>query len=112
MKIAIPTSEGLLSPHFGHCSEFTIADVEPSAKTVSTQEVIPAPPHEPGMLPRWLKELGVEVVIAGGMGSHAQSLFAEQGVQVIIGAPANPISTILDSYLSGMLLTGVNQCDH
>ncbi len=74
--------------------------------------MIPAPEHEPGLLPAWLAEKGAGFVIAGGMGSRAQQLFAEQGVSVIIGAPVAEPETVVQQYLTGSLVTGENVCDH
>ena len=69
-------------------------------------------PHEPGLLPRWLAEKGVTQIIAGGMGARAQQLFAERGIQVVTGAPADDPETLVKAFLSGTLVTGENACDH
>jgi len=111
-KIAIPIVEGHLSAHFGHCEEFAIFDVDLEAKKIIGQERAPSPPHEPGLLPRWLGEKGVNVIIAGGMGAHAQELFAEQGINVSIGAPADDPEKIVISYMNSALELGNNTCDH
>jgi ATP-binding protein involved in chromosome partitioning len=112
MKIAIPTSNGLLCPHFGHCDEFTIVEVTPENNEVVSTEAIPAPEHEPGLLPRWLHELGADVIIAGGMGRRAQELFQQNGIKVFVGAPVATPADIVAAYLGGTLETGVNLCDH
>jgi predicted Fe-Mo cluster-binding NifX family protein len=112
MKIAIPTSNGLLSPHFGHCDEFTIVEVNPTSKEVLSVQTIPAPEHEPGLLPRWLQEKGVNVIIAGGMGTRAQGLFAQNNISVYVGAPVATPTEIVTAYLSGTLETGSNLCEH
>jgi predicted Fe-Mo cluster-binding NifX family protein len=70
------------------------------------------PPHEPGVLPLWLGELGVDLIIAGGMGQRALSLFAEQGISVITGAPNLEPEALVRQYLAGNLMTGANVCDH
>jgi len=110
MKIAVPTANGLLCPHFGHCDEFTIVEID--SNEVGAPQCIPAPPHEPGKLPGWLKEKGADVVIAGGMGMRAQELFTQQGVKVIVGAPVAPPAEIVGAYLNGTLAPGANTCDH
>ena len=112
MKIAIPTANGLLCPHFGHCDEFTIVDVNPESKEIMNTQTIPAPEHEPGLLPRWLHEKGATVIIAGGMGGRAQGLFAQNGIQVCVGAPVASPADIVAAYLDGTLETGSNLCDH
>ena len=85
MTLAIPLADGQLTAHFGHCKEFAMVEVE-DQKILNT-EMLDPPPHEPGVLPRWLKEQGTNVVIAGGMGQRAIELFQQAGVQVFVGAP-------------------------
>lgn len=112
VKMAVPVESGRLCNHFGHCENFTLLDVDLENKTILRREDIPAPPHEPGLLPAWLQERGVNIIIAGGMGSRALGLFAERGIQVIVGAaPADP-ETIVQNYLADALVTGQNVCDH
>ena len=112
MKIAIPTSGGLLCSHFGHCDEFTIVSVDNATKSIQSTEVIPAPKHEPGLLPRWLHGLGAELIIAGGMGSRAQQIFAENNVEVMVGAPVAAPEELVKAWLADNLVTGQNNCDH
>jgi ATP-binding protein involved in chromosome partitioning len=112
MRIAIPVSEGKLSTHFGHCDRFALIDVNPATKEILKREEIDAPPHEPGLLPSWLAERGTTTIIAGGMGQRAQALFAEQGINVVIGAPSETPEHLVAEYLAGRLQTGENVCDH
>lgn len=110
MKIAIPTAQGKLAIHFGHCETFTLIDVDHDS--IAKTEEVHAPAHEPGLLPRWLGEKGVSLIIAGGMGQRAQKLFGEQNIDVVIGAPTEEATTLVKHYLAGNLTTGINLCDH
>ncbi len=112
MRIAIPVAQGQLCQHFGHCEEFAIVDVNSQEKCISGIHRETPPAHAPGVLPEWLGQQKVNVVIAGGMGSRAQSLFAENGIQVVIGAAAGTPEEVVNAYLSGTLQTGANICDH
>ena len=112
MRVAIPVAGGKLSPHFGHCEEFAIIDVDPQNRSIAGSERVPAPEHQPGLLPRWLAERGATMIIAGGMGMRAQNLFAEHGIVVVVGAPAADPESIVKEYLAGTLKTGDNICDH
>jgi ATP-binding protein involved in chromosome partitioning len=112
MKIAIPLAGGRLSLHFGHCEEFAVVEVDPQSKQIVGQALHQSPPHEPGALPRWLNELGVQVILAGGMGQRAQQLLAASGIQVVIGAPAETPEGLVAAYLRDELQTGENICDH
>ena len=112
MKIAIPLADGKLTAHFGHCGQFAIVDVDRESKTIQRQIVLDPPPHEPGVLPAWLAEQGVHVIIAGGMGQRAQMLFTQQDIQVIVGAPVETPEALVSDYLAGTLHVGDNVCDH
>jgi len=112
MRIAIPVAQGKLAMHFGHCEQFALVDVDEEKKTVTSQEIVQAPEHQPGLLPRWLAERGANVIIAGGMGMRAQQLFSAQGIVVAVGAPAVEPQALAAAYINGTLLTGPNVCDH
>lgn len=112
MKIALPVTNGVLSMHFGHCEQFALVEIEPAGKTIERIHYLSSPPHEPGALPRWLQEQGATVIIAGGMGSRAQSLFNQNGIQVFTGAEGREIDEIVRSFIDGELKTGANACDH
>jgi len=107
---AIPLAEGKLCSHFGHCEQFAL--VETDRGKIKGKIMHAPPPHEPGVLPKWLNDLGAQIIIAGGMGSRAQELFAENGIRVITGAPLDPPESLVNQYLAGMLVTGENVCDH
>jgi ATP-binding protein involved in chromosome partitioning len=112
MKIAIPLANGLLCMHFGHCAQFAIIDVDEKKKEIIKREDVTPPPHEPGLLPKWLNERDVNFIIAGGMGSRAQTLFTQNNISVIVGAPAQSPEQLLIDFLNGELQSGTNVCDH
>jgi ATP-binding protein involved in chromosome partitioning len=108
--IAIPVSEGKLSSHFGHSEQFALIATENGK--IKGKEMLTPPPHEPGVIPRWLHEQGADVIIAGGMGERAQEMFQENGIEVITGAPMDAPESLVHQYLSKSLVTGENVCDH
>ena len=112
MKIAIPLTGGKLSQHFGHCEQFAVIDVDNDSKEIKGQELITPPPHEPGVLPKWLSGLQVNLIIAGGMGQRAQQLFAQNEIEVVVGAPADSPENLVSAYLNKTLQSGENLCDH
>jgi predicted Fe-Mo cluster-binding NifX family protein len=112
MRIAIPTVNGKLCMHFGHCESFALVDADAGKKTIISTRIEEAPEHQPGLLPAWLAEKGATHIIAGGMGQRAQMLFAERGIQVTVGAPSEAPETIVRDFLEGTLKTGGNVCDH
>jgi len=110
MRIAVPTAQGTLCPHFGHCEQFALVDVD-DGKIVKTEYQTP-PAHEPGVLPAWLHQQGANVIICGGMGMRAQQLFAQNDIQVVYGAPSLSPEEVVRAHLDGSLVTGDNICDH
>lgn len=111
MIVAIPIAQGKLSLHFGHCESFRLFHIDDNKAITKTEEKTP-PPHEPGVLPKWLHEEGATVIITGGMGKMAQRLFAQNGIQVVIGAPSGEPEDIVKAWLDDALATGDNPCDH
>jgi ATP-binding protein involved in chromosome partitioning len=111
-RIAIPVTNGTLSSHFGHCERFAIFDIASDGKNISRKLEITPPPHEPGTFPKWLHEQGATIIIAGGMGSRAQSLFNQNDIQVVVGAGGGDPDSIVRNFLEGCLETGANVCDH
>lgn len=109
-KIAIPVKEGILDPHFGHCSHFALIDIENNS--IVGENLVEAPPHKPGLLPPWLSEKGVTDVIAGGMGKHAINLFNQNSVNVFVGAPQLSTKELIDGFNNETLSFTANYCDH
>jgi predicted Fe-Mo cluster-binding NifX family protein len=110
MKIAVASNQDQVAGHFGHCENFHIFNSE--GKEIVFKEVIANPGHKPGFLPNYLKDMGVEVIISGGMGGGAIDIFNEKGVEVIVGAVGHSEAAVL-SYLSGSLKSTGSVCrDH
>ena len=112
MRIAIPLADGRLALHFGHCEQFALVDVDEATRQHRGTAILSSPPHEPGLLPRWLHEQGAEVILAGGMGQRAQQLFAEKGIRVVYGVPSDTPESVVKAFLDGTITSGENLCDH
>lgn len=112
MKIAIPTTDGKLCSHFGHCETFTFAEINPAAKEII--EISTGIPEE-GITcqsANWIAAKGVSVVLAGGMGGRPKSLFEQNGVIVLLGCPELEIETLIRQYMDNALVCGKNVCGH
>lgn len=108
MKIAIASEGNFVSAHFGHCEGFEIYEVEGSS--IVKNEFVANPGHRPGFLPVFLKDLGVNVIIAGGMGATAQELFMQNGINVIVGAEGKK-DEVIKIYVDGQLHSTDSVCD-
>jgi predicted Fe-Mo cluster-binding NifX family protein len=109
MKIAISTDNGFVSAHFGRCPSYTLVEIQ-EGKIIEREE-IPNPGHQPGFLPVYLSQKGVNTIIAGGMGPRAQGLFAEKNIQTVIGVQGR-IDDVIEKYLRHELEAGQDLCDH
>ncbi len=112
MKIAIPLAAGQLCMHFGHCEVFAVIDADVEKGRMGETVLHTPPPHEPGVLPRWIGSLGVDLVIAGGMGMRARELLEAQGIRVITGAPVAAPEELAAAWLDNRLKCGDNVCNH
>jgi predicted Fe-Mo cluster-binding NifX family protein len=107
MKIAISTDGDFVSAHFGRCPCFTIAEID-GGKLIDRQ-TIDNPGHHPGFLPQFLHQRGVSCIIAGGMGRRAEDLFAQAGIQTIMGVSGG-IDEVIDKIIKGTLEGGESLC--
>ncbi len=112
MRIAIPLAQGQVSQHFGHCEEMLFVDTDQEKRTILGRRVEKAPDHVPGLLPRWLKQEGVDVVIAGGIGGRAQALLADAAIEVMTGITSSDPDAAVTAFLAGELQSGANGCNH
>lgn len=103
MRIAVPTSNGELSAHFGKSRAFALADCDAGEATLSRLQTVEAPGHEQGRLPEWLKQNEVDVVIAGSLGGRAQARLAALQIEVIMGAPQQAPDFLVRAFLQGNL---------
>jgi len=110
-KIAIPVNENsILEDHFGHCDYFAITEVD--GNKIVSEEIVQAPSHEPGLLPKWLAEEGTTDVLTAGMGNRAIELFKNQKINVYVGAPKLKARDLVLGYLNNTIEFSDNFCDH
>jgi predicted Fe-Mo cluster-binding NifX family protein len=102
---------GQVSPHFGRCPFYVLVHV--NGDTVVRSQVAANPhfdEHRPGMMPRFIRDLGANVIIAGGMGPRAIDMFHGYGIDVATGAVGS-VEEVLGAYLRGEH-RGVVPCAH
>ncbi|MPW25640.1 dinitrogenase iron-molybdenum cofactor [Alkalibaculum sp. M08DMB] len=107
MKIAVASENLMVTEHFGHCVNFNIFETEEDK--VVKSESIPNPGHRPGFLPNFLNDIGVNVIISGGMGGGAIEIFNEKGIEVIVGASGDA-KEAAEAYLKGTLKSTGSVC--
>lgn len=111
MKIAIPTRDGVVDDHFGHCDHYTIYTIED--KTITARETLPSPQGcgcKSGIASE-LAAMGVEVMLAGNMGEGAMNKLSSAGIRVIRGCRGD-VEVLVKTYLTGFVFDSGITCDH
>lgn len=109
-KIAFPTSDkSTIDAHFGKTKQFAIYTVK-DTEVIAVNHLTP-PAHAPGVIPKFLHDNEVDVVITGNMGVKAVKIFEHNGIDVILGANGR-IDVNLNEYLGGFLSSRGSVCSH
>ena len=115
MKIALATDddrglEAVLSHHFGRCPYYVVVDVDD--KEIREVKVLHSPFYgshgEPGEVPTFIKGIGAQVIIAGGMGPKAIGFFEQFGIQAVTGV-SGMVREVMKAYLNGQT-EGASPC--
>lgn len=107
MKVAVASEGKMVAGHFGHCEGFNIFIVDDN--NVASREFVQNPGHRPGFLPNYLNDMGVNVIISGGMGGGAIEIFNENGIQVITGATGDAEDAV-KRFIDGKLKSTGSVC--
>lgn len=111
-KIAIPTRDGAVDDHFGHCAFYTILTVGDDYTIIGT-ETLPSPQGCgcKSNIATTLQEMGVEVMLAGNMGQGALNKLSAHNIKVVRGC-SGEIMKIAEEYLSGNISDCGVGCNH
>ncbi len=110
MKLAVTYENNQVFQHFGHTEAFKIYDIE-NGQVISSQ-VVSTNGNGHGALSGFLKELGVSVVICGGIGGGAQNALTSAGIQ-FFGGVRGDCDQAVAAYLSESLSFNPNvTCNH
>ena len=110
MKIAVTYENGQVFQHFGHTEYFKVYEVA-DGKVISA-EVVDTNGSGHGALAGVLADLGVDVLICGGIGGGAQVALAEAGIK-LFGGVSGDADKAVEAYLAGNLAYNPNvQCNH
>ena len=109
MKIAVPTRDGRVDDHFGHCDHYTIFTIEDHR--IVAREELPSPQGcgcKSGIAAD-LQQKGVEVMLAGNMGEGAKQILTKHHIRVIRGC-SGPVEPLVAAYLRGELSDSGEGC--
>lgn len=110
--IAIPTRDGSVDDHFGHCAYYTIYHLDDDDKIVVVERL--DSPQGCGCksnIASVMREMGVTLMLAGNMGEGAFNKLSEQSIQVIRGCKGK-VEAVLNQYLGGKIKDSQEACSH
>ena len=110
MKIAVTHENGMIFQHFGHTSQFKIYETE-NDRIVKAQ-VIDTEGSGHGALADFLKNLGVEILICGGIGAGAQTALKEKGITLYGGVQGSADSAVVAFIANSLKYNPDVKCDH
>lgn len=110
MKIAVTYENGEIFQHFGHTAQFKVYEIE-EGKIVKS-EVVDTNGSGHGALAGMLSDLGIEVLICGGIGGGAQMALAQAGIQ-LYGGVSGDADEAVEAFLADSLdYDPEAKCDH
>lgn len=110
--IAIPTANGMVDNHFGHCDHYSIFRVDENNKATGPERL--DSPQGCGCksnIAQTMQEMGIETMLAGNMGAGAYNKLSEHGIRVVRGC-SGKVEDVLQNYLDGNLDDSGEACDH
>ena len=109
MKIAVPTRNNMVDEHFGHCDHYTVFTIENN--DIAKSEVIESPQGCgcKSNIASVLKDLGVELMLAGNIGGGAINMLSNSGISVVRGCDGDVVS-LVQEYLNGELIDSGISC--
>ncbi|MBR6250553.1 MAG: NifB/NifX family molybdenum-iron cluster-binding protein [Bacteroidales bacterium] len=112
MKVAIPSRDGHVDDHFGHCEYYTIYEIDNDKNIRNTYTV--QSPEGCGCksnIASTLNADGVTVMLAGNIGQGAFNKLGASGISVVRGC-SGAVDEVIASYLGGNLTDNAQMCDH
>lgn len=109
MKIAVPTRDNKVDDHFGHCEHYTIYTIE--NKQITAKETMPSPQGcgcKSGVA-TILRDMGVNVMLAGNMGEGAKNVLESNMIEVYRGCSGDTDKRV-EMFLEGMVSDSGESC--
>jgi predicted DNA-binding protein (UPF0251 family)/predicted Fe-Mo cluster-binding NifX family protein len=109
--VAVPYLQGDVNAHFGSTQAFLVAEaVDGKVERTSVFEV-QGMQHNHSGIAGFLKEQGVEVILAGGMGAPMQQALKAQGFDLYCGV-SGPAVQAIEAFLRGETEQSESTCGH
>ena len=111
MKIAVPTRDGVIDDHFGHCAYYTIFEIENNEIVNSSRLESPQGCGCKSGIAADMEAMGISVMLAGNMGEGAKNKLESHNIKVVRGCRGN-IEMVVRAYLIGLIKDSGEGCSH
>ena len=111
MIIAVPYLEGNVNAHFGSTQAFMVAHAADGQIERTTVFEVQGMQHNHAGIAGFLKDQGVEVILAGGMGAPMQQALKMHGFALYCGV-AGPAVEAVEGFLRGEIKPSESTCGH
>ncbi|WP_027189291.1 NifB/NifX family molybdenum-iron cluster-binding protein [Paucidesulfovibrio longus] len=111
MKIAVPTRDGIVDEHFGHCDHYTIYEVVDGKLGAGARLESPQGCGCKSNIASVLKEMGVHTMLAGNIGQGAVNVLSQSGINVVRGCNGK-VEEVAEAFLAGKIKDQPIICDH
>lgn len=111
-KLSIPTREGMVDDHFGHCAYYTVVTLGDHDEVIATERL--DSPEGCGCksnIASVMQEMGITLMLAGNMGMGAYNKLTAHGIAVVRGCHGK-VDDVLRAYLKGELTDSLESCDY
>ncbi|HQK34575.1 MAG TPA: NifB/NifX family molybdenum-iron cluster-binding protein [Spirochaetales bacterium] len=108
-KIAVPTKNGSVDAHFGHCEYFTVFEI--GNGTIASEKRIESP-NGCGCksdIASKLAQDGVTLMLAGNIGDGAIRVLKAHGIEVVRGA-SGTVRSVVEQWIAGTLKDSGETC--
>ena len=111
MIIAVPYLDGNVNAHFGSTQSFLVARATDGQMEETSIFEVQGMQHNHSGIAGFLKEQGVEVILAGGMGAHMQQALKQAGFSLYCGVTGPAVDAVA-AFLRGEILPSEATCGH
>ncbi len=111
MIIAVPYLQGDVNAHFGSTQAFLVARALEGRVDHTSIFELQGMQHNHSGIAGFLREQGVEVILAGGMGAPMQTALKQAGFSVYCGV-SGPAVEAVEAFLRGEIQQSEATCDH
>jgi len=106
MKVAFSSNEnnGLdstIAHHFGRCPFYVFVEIDgKEVKNVQGEENPYYRDHTPGAVPKYIAEKNAQIMVSGGMGARAVTLFEKLHISPVVGV-SGTVRDVIPGIING-----------